>query len=275
MPGQQASVDAQAKANAPPGAPPPVGPVDTSKPVDTDLSQENAAKNSIRLGRMRTLLGGFDATNKQKTFLADGTDPRNIVVQVQIHLRGDTVSTNAVQFIENSIEELAGVPGYVIDVVFVHPTTSPATNDQPNVFEVNATTSGATDSLTWGTSAVDLTHELHHLLGLEDCYDLIDNHAGDDRMSMHERLRLFDQQMTKNRHHRPEMAQVDWDPDGVYKSVMGQNTHNKPLDSDICAVIQARNKDACQKARSTLHPPTPGASTLPSPAPPPAPAPGP
>jgi hypothetical protein len=48
--GQQASVDAQAKANAPPGAPPPVGPVDTSKPVDTDLSQENAAKNFHRPG---------------------------------------------------------------------------------------------------------------------------------------------------------------------------------------------------------------------------------
>jgi hypothetical protein len=231
--------------------------------------EEDASADPSR--RWTTLTGGADATDKAKTFRVDRSDLRNIVVQVKVHLRGTSAATKAVEFVEDAIEKFAGVPGYSIDLVFVHPKTNPDSNDQRDVFEVNATTEGWTNRVTWGADATALTHELHHLLGLDDRYDYIEAHATNASMTVHDRLHWFDVQMTKNRHRRPEMTQEQGDPDGVHNSVMGDDSHNKPLDSDICAVVQAKNQQKCQQTRASSPPSAPSsAPSAPSSAPSPA-----
>jgi hypothetical protein len=206
--------------------------------------EETASADPSR--RWTTLTGGPDATGKAKTFRADRRDVRNIFIQIKVHLRGEPAAVRAVEFVEDAIEKYAGVPGYSVDVVFVHPPGDPNRNDQPDVFEVNATTEGWTNSVTWGADASALTHELHHLLGLDDRYDYIEAHAKNSHMKMPERLQWFDVQMWKNRHHRPEAPSAQWDPEAS-QSVMGDG--KVPLDSDICSVIQARNKKKCEEQR--------------------------
>jgi hypothetical protein len=187
---------------------------------------------------------------------------RNVFIQIEVHLRGKPAATKAVEFVEDAIEKFAGVPGYTVDVVFVHPQGDPTKNDQPDVFEVNATTEGWTNSITWGADASALTHELHHLLGLDDRYDYIESHARNADMTMHDRLYWFDVQMWKNRHHRPEMPEAQSDPEGS-QSVMGGGS--TPLDSDICSTIQVKNKQKCEEQRGAQSCPSGPPSWAPPP----------
>ncbi len=217
----------------------------------TDLTKEETATAS-KARVWTTMTGGDDATNKPKTYRVDPSDLKNIFVQINVHLRGAAADIAAIEAVEDAIEKFAAVPGYTVDLVFIHVAGAhAATNDQPDVFEVNANTGVWADSVDWGANAQALTHEMHHLLGLDDRYDYIESHADNTEMSIHFRLVWFDVQMVRNKKHG-DKKQVDADKDGVDNNVMGKDRNNPPYDSDICAFVQEKNKTACQATRSTL-----------------------
>jgi hypothetical protein len=238
--------------------------VDAHYALLEQLREEEAAADPSRV--WTTLLGGVDATDKQKLYRVDRSNLKNIVVQIKVHLRGTEHLIREVEALEDDIEKHAQVPGYTIDVVFVRPTVNPDTHDEPDVFELNTNPKAWTDSVTWAAGTETLTHELHHLLGLDDRYDYIENQSTNASMTLHWRLYWFDVQMWKNRHRRPgvEQTQKKGDPEGVFLSPMGDDATKKPLPSDICAVVQAQNQQRCQQIRTAVSPPPP----LPPPPPP-------
>jgi hypothetical protein len=219
--------------------------------------EESAAADDSRV--WTTLLGGVDATNKQKLYRVDRSDLRNIVIQIKVHLRGTAGVIHDVETLEDDIEKHAQVPGYTIDLVFVHPTGDPDTHDEPDVFELTTNDQAWTNQTTWAAGTESLTHELHHLLSLDDRYDYIEDHSMNRSMRMTERLYWFSVQMWKNRHRRPglEQTQKKGDPEGVFLSPMGNDATKKPLPSDICAAVQAQNQQRCQETRTAVSPPPP------------------
>jgi hypothetical protein len=231
--------------------------IDAHYALIEQLREEDAAADPSRV--WTTLLGGLDVTNKQKLYRVDRSNLRNIVVQIKVHLRGTAGVIRDVEALEDDIEKHAQLPGYTIDVVFVRTTVNPDTHDEPDVFELNTNPDGWTDQVTWGAGTETLTHELHHLLGLDDRYDYIEMHSQNANMSMHWRLYWFDVQMWRNRHRRPglEQTQEKGDPEGVFLSPMGNYPAKKPLPSDICVVVQEQNQQRCKQTRTAVSPPPP------------------
>jgi hypothetical protein len=163
------------------------------------------------------------------TFRMDRSDVNNIVVQVKIRITGDPTIVGNIQAQEDGIEKAAQQMGYILDVIFVN-------NTGPDVFQVTANPALAVDAGNWGAYSPDpsaYTHEIHHLIGLEDRYDYT-IHAYNAQYTIPQRLGYFQQQVS-----RPMDPHVD-------ESLMGAGT--QLLDDDICRVTQS-NFATCMATR--------------------------
>lgn len=163
------------------------------------------------------------------TFRIDRSDVNNIVVQVKIKINAAPAIVANIQAQEDGIEKAAQQMGYILDVIFVNTAG-------PDVFQVNADPTQGVDAGNWGAYKANpsaYTHEIHHLIGLEDRYDYT-VHAYNTRYSIPARLGYFRQQLS-----RPFDAHVN-------ESLMGAGT--QLLDDDICRVTQT-NFATCMATR--------------------------
>jgi hypothetical protein len=174
------------------------------------------------------------------TFLIDARDVTDIAVRAKVRLvaegKGTKVDVGNVATLEDAIEKRSATLGYSVDLDFV---------DKPgkDVFTVGVDPSDWPTSGNWVRGAEVLSHELHHLLGLDDLYDYIERHAGNPKMRIPARIHWFRVQMDKTP-----------DPQAG-KSIMGQSTtggRNLPSDEDVCRVAGAgpADFDACVEKRA-------------------------
>lgn len=163
------------------------------------------------------------------TFQMDRSDPHNIVVRARIRVTGNSTDVANIVAQEDGIEKAAQELGYTLDVIFVN-------TSGPNVFTVSVNPAAAVTAGNWSAYSADpsaYTHEIHHLLGLEDRYDYT-VHAHNTRMPLHDRLHWF-------------RVHVGRSPDPLgEQSLMGSGSHL--LDDDICRVTQL-NFASCMASR--------------------------
>ncbi|QHQ36675.1 eCIS core domain-containing protein [Algicella marina] len=132
--------------------------------------------------------------NQGKTFLIDDSDPTNILVYMKVRVtvgaNGQPLDVENVKALEDAIEKESAQPGYMVNIEFV---------DTPgdDVFEVQTDPEDWPHSTNWVKGAGTLSHEAHHLLGLEDRYDYIESHATNENMRIDRRLHVFRRQMVR------------------------------------------------------------------------------
>jgi len=163
------------------------------------------------------------------TFRIDRSDPNNLVVQAKIHVTGDSSVVSNIVAQEDGIEKAALEMGYTLDIIFVD-------TPGPDVFSVTVNPALPVTAGNWSAYDTDpsgYTHEIHHLLGLEDRYDYT-SHAYNTRMTIHNRLHWF----------RIEAGRPRDALEG--QSLMGSGSHL--LDDDICRVSQL-DFNTCMTAR--------------------------
>jgi hypothetical protein len=190
---------------------------------------QNVEEATANAANLQTVSPPPRSWGHMATFKMDRSDFNNIVVQVKIRVNGDPTIVSNIQAQEDGIEKAAQQMGYILDVIFVNTTGT-------DVFQVTANPALAVDAGNWGAYSANpsaYTHEIHHLIGLEDRYDYT-VHAYNARYSIPQRLRYFQQQLS-----RP------MDPH-VNESLMGSGT--QLLDDDICRVTQL-NFATCMATR--------------------------
>lgn len=207
--------------------------------VDEGVALERARGNVFR-GEEELLSAGAVLSNRRgkggTIYRVDARDPRAVVVKVKIHLQGAPDFIAKIKGFEDSIEKRASTRGYTLDVEFVDKAGA-------DVFSVSSTDKEWPTSKNLAGHPEILAHEIHHLLGLADRYDLIESHADNKSLALNHRLYLFALQMKK-----PP------DPRGP-DSLMGKHDRHGPLLSeDVCAVIENLQQE-CIDARKEFDPP--------------------
>ena len=204
--------------------------------VEESVALERARGNVFK-GAEELLSAGAVLSARQGVggtiYRVDARDPSAVVVKVKIHLAGKPDFVAQIKELEDSIEKRASTRGYTLDIEFVDKRGA-------DVFEVESTPKKWPTSENLAGHTEVLAHEIHHLLGLPDRYDLIEAHAGNNNLALDQRLYLFAYQMKK-----PP------DPRGP-DSLMGK--HGQLLSEDICAVIKDISKE-CIDARKEFDPP--------------------
>ena len=191
--------------------------------------QENMAASSSR--NWETVSPPPRGWGHMATFRIDRSDPTNIVVQAKIRVTGNPTDVANIVAQEDGIERAAQELGYTLDVIFV-------TRGGADVFTVSVNPRLPQDAGNWSTYDTDpsgYTHEIHHLLGLEDRYDYT-SHADNPRMDIPNRLHWFQIEA-----HRPPDPLRD-------RSLMGSGRNL--LDDDICRVSQL-NFASCMSVRQS------------------------
>lgn len=211
---------------------------ETEAEVDESVARERARGNVFKgeeelqsSSATFSLRPGWRAS----AYRIDARDPRAVVVKVKIHLEGKPEFVAKIKEFEDSIEKRSSVRGYTLDVEFVNKGGS-------DVFSVKADPEvwGSADNLAGGIET--LAHEIHHLLGLDDRYDLIESHADNKALPVNERLYMFAIQLFK-----PP------DPRGP-ASLMNDLYRGTLLSEDVCALKRGPQK-ACIDARKEFDPP--------------------
>jgi len=197
--------------------------------------EENVSTLRTSQGKFRKQVG----LDKKTTFEIDDSDLTDIAVRVKVHLhptgRGKQADVDNVESLEDAIEKRATTGGYSFDVVFVKSMVG-AKND---VFDIPVDTAEWTTAGNFAGDSIDIVHELHHVLGLEqDRYDYIEAHAGNADMKIPDRVHWFREEFKKK---------IDNDSD----SIMDTGKH-VPLDDDVCRVT-GRSSDAAVKACVALR----------------------
>jgi hypothetical protein len=174
--------------------------------------EEDFSADPARVWTERTGVGG-------KKFYVDVSDPNHIFVRLRVWPRpagsGTQADVNNLLAMEDAIEKYASTIGYSVDVEFVD-------SGGRDVFAVNVDPARWATSGNWVGDAFTMGHELHHLLGLDDRYNYIDDHATNAQMVMSDRIYWFREQMN-----RPD------DPH-ISTSIMGEG--EIPVDDDVCRV---------------------------------------
>ena len=181
-------------------------------------------------------------------YYVDRTDLKNIHAKIKIKLkpfrkgeRGE-LDKFLIESQEDEIEKFAGqTSGFTLDVEFVE---SDYTGD--DFVEVGVNYGQWVTSENFGGNTRTLTHEIMHLLGLEDRYDLIEAHATKASMTRKQRLEYFDMQIEK----QPDPTK---DTGSLMGSIGSVEETDTLLDWEVCRVAAhwkgAENKSCVSKRR--------------------------
>jgi len=138
-------------------------------------------------------------------YYLDRHDLKNIHTKIKIKLKpfrqGERGALDKflIESQEDEIEKFAGqTSGFTLDVDFVE---SDYTGD--DFVEVGVNYGQWVTSENFGGNTRTLTHEIMHLLGLEDRYDYIESHATNASMTRKHRLELFNRQIERQPDPKP------------------------------------------------------------------------
>lgn len=177
---------------------------------------------------------------KWKRFLGSGAffyattdDVLDILVNIKVRLNGDPDAVSTIISFEDSIEKHVKIPGFSVNLIFIQSCE----HDRDDIFDVNVNTGQWATSHNWASGYKVLAHELMHLMGLDDEYDRIENHAANRNMARKQRLIQFELQMGKS-----------LPPDASF-GIMDK-WWLKPLHRHVCAIIGMGKK--CTIMRQTV-----------------------
>lgn len=184
------------------------------------LTEENLADNAVFTPQV-----GDGGT----IYYVDARDPNNVIVRLKVRLTATGAGTadNVADTValEDAIEKEAATRGYTVDVVFVN-------NSGPDVFEADVNTDDWPTSGNWVTTdgPATMAHEANHLLGLEDRYNYIESHAGNEDMEIGSRLYWFREQMVR-----------EGDPTSA-QSMMADHSNYEFDDLDVCSIATGNER---------------------------------
>lgn len=153
--------------------------------------------------------------NHDRVFYIARDDPNDILVYIKVNLR-DSEFKEKIIFMEDGIEKHLSTDGFSVNLEFVDQSAL-------DVFEVDVNLDQWPTSKNWSGGYMMLSHELAHLLGLKDEYDLIESHSTNQYFSIKMRLRFFLHQMN------------DFIPPDAKNGLMN-NYRKKLLDRHICEI---------------------------------------
>ncbi|MDJ0991782.1 MAG: RHS repeat-associated core domain-containing protein, partial [Desulfobacterales bacterium] len=142
----------------------------------------NKEEHAAHPGRKWTTVQGDGAKYK-----VDRSDPKNIVVELNVRLIGKNVNRYRITRMQDDIEKVLGeAQGLTVDIDFVRRSGN-------DVFDVNVDVRNNmwVNIDNWAGSAKGIAHEVGHLLNLKDRYNLIKSHAGNNKMSHTDRIAEF------------------------------------------------------------------------------------
>jgi hypothetical protein len=177
--------------------------------AQVESREERAVDAHTHLERLKNSLGYV---------LVDRSDPTDLVFRIKVHPSGSATAVNDLRNLEDAIEKRLATRGFTVDLEFVDKGGS-------DVFEIGCDPTKWPTSRNWIADANSLGHEVMHLLGLDDEYDLIEVHAGNAYMTMETRLLWFVEQLS-----RPSLADAG-------QGIMG-NMSAPALDRHVCAAAQ-------------------------------------
>jgi len=145
-------------------------------------------------------------------------DPINLKVKISVHLLGLKENTEKIKLLEDAIEKHLNIAGFSVNLIFTD-------REDVDVFSVNTEPEQWTTSYNWTGDYQGLAHELLHLMGLEDEYDSIEVHAGNQSFSVKNRLRYFWNQLSN------PVVYADAEEGIMYIS------YYKPLERHVCKAV--------------------------------------
>lgn len=163
-------------------------------------------------------------------YQVDVTNLSDIHVRLKVYLDTKNVTDKAlIVNQQDAIEKFLGrTKGLSVDVEFVNNPPSPGSDD---VFTATVEFNDWIDSGNFWGGAKDMAHEVMHLVGLDDRYDYIKDHAGNASYTRAERLALFHMELDKLENP---------DPSPTAPSLMGPaksgRKSDKLLDWEVCRI---------------------------------------
>jgi len=160
------------------------------------------------------------------------SDPNNLFVHLRIHLTGDSEQIKNIISVKRNIESHVSIPGFSFVVEFVGFSGD-------DIFEVSANPDAWPNSRNFaGGNYKVYAHEIFHLMGLDDEYNLIESHAKNPYLSVSMRLKLF-------------LAQMDRVISADARDGIMSNHNNKALQRHVC--IAVGEGEACVKERKAKY----------------------
>jgi hypothetical protein len=175
-----------------------------------------------------------------KYYYVDSTDVNNIYVMAQVKLKGKKEFTDQVKQMEDGIEKAASIQGYTVNLIFTDKTGN-------DVFETDVDPTRWPTSGNWVRGVDTLAHELHHMLNLPDRYNYIEDHSGNKKMYIADRIHWFTEEFNRTE-----------DPNRK-NSFMGEGDLVMP--EDVCKVVHPKDAVAeadCIEKRKALNYPAYG-----------------
>ena len=192
--------------------------------MDEYLNKEEIYESSKQREWQKYCPGKF---GNAACFYVSTEDPTDILVHIQVHLSGDIELIKEELSMEDSIEKHLSIPGFNVNLVFVG-------HKGKDVFEVNLDPGGWPTNENWSGGYTTSAHELMHLMGLDDEYDRIEQHAENRYMPIDDRLWWF-------------LVQMDNTVLEDAKYGIMYSGRNPPLQRHVCTAV-GLNED-CVKAR--------------------------
>jgi hypothetical protein len=120
----------------------------------------------------------------EPVFYVANSNPLDILVHIRVKLFAPLSTTKKILSLEDAVEKHLSREGFSVNLVFV------AISDK-DVFNVTVDPSIWANSHNWSGGYKTISHELLHLMGLDDEYDMIEMHYKNNELSMERRLQIF------------------------------------------------------------------------------------
>lgn len=150
-------------------------------------------------------------------YLIDNQDPLNIFIKIKVNLIGDADVINKMKILEDQIEKHLSIPGFIVNLEW-------GSASGPDTFSVGTKHGEWATSANWAGDHTVLAHELMHLFGLSDEYNLISSHADNKHIPIYTRLEWFLFQM--------DIVEIPGAEDGIMS-----HSWKKPLHRHVCAAV--------------------------------------
>jgi hypothetical protein len=171
----------------------------------------------------------YSPYNKKPYYYIINNDPLDILVHIKVHLVGSLENIKNIMLLEDAIEKHLHVKGFSVNLIFISELDI---DDDTFMISVDPGKWGTTHN--WTGDYNGIGHELMHLMGQHDEYDIIEVHADNPCLSIQYRLEIFLENIGKILPHDAE------------NGIMG-NTRKKPLHRHVCSAVGLGNE--CVKIR--------------------------